>query len=378
MRWLLGLSLGYSKLQLAVGRGDGSPLRSVQREPINPNQEPAAIQLQMAAAIERFLKRAGISKGEIAGVGCGFRGNVDSVRGVIRGGPQRRGWENFPLAHWLTVNFDWPAVIFQDTEGAALAECAWGAGRGFDPLLYVHVGSQIEGALILGAGAGGAGAQPYRGAGQAADIGHLRPGGGPRFVSYPATTVNALASGVGIAQRAERTITEWNRTKELVEETFAPVNQAPIVAPSDRFGLLVRMAGPDLQNLSAETVAQAATQGDRLGRELLSDAIAALGWGIAQAITLFNPARVVIAGGLTRMPPELFFEPLKKACRSEASPQLASAWRGQGDSATGDASKLPPLEIVGAALSDAAALGGLLLAKRAFGHDPPLRAFSGE
>lgn len=394
MRWFLGLSLGYSRLQLAVGRGDGTPFRTVHGEPLDPEKEAGTLQLQTAAAIERLLNRSGIRKGEIAGVGCGFRGPVDTVNGIVRGGPHGHGWDQFPLAHWLTVNFDWPAVVIPDTQAAALAEFTWGAGHGFLPLLYVHAGSQINGALVVASGEAAGEGQPYRGLGAAVDIGHLRPGSAPRYVSYPATTVNALASGVGLVQRATRVITEREKTQELVAENFvataAPqklpggsatsgaVRQPAKASQSDRFSLLLRLAGTDLGRLSAEILAQAASQGDRLSRELLNDAAGVLGWAIAQTVTLFHPARVILGGGLSRLSSEVLIDPLRRVFRNEVSP-LLTAWRGQTDAPPGSTARVIPHDLINGTFGDSAALhGALLMAKRAFGHDPGLKAFSAE
>ena len=40
-----------------------------------------------------------------------------------------------------------------------------------------------------------------------------------------------------------------------------------------------------------------------------------IGWAIAQAITLINPARVVIGGGVSLLGDEMFLDPVRKACR---------------------------------------------------------------
>jgi len=43
-----------------------------------------------------------------------------------------------------------PVVIDTDVNGAALGEYRWGAGRGFDPLVYVTVGTGIGGGGVIG------------------------------------------------------------------------------------------------------------------------------------------------------------------------------------------------------------------------------------
>ena len=110
-----------------------------------------------------------------------------------------------------------------------------------------------------------------------------------------------------------------------------------------------------------------------------------LGWGVAQGVTLFHPARVVIGGGLSRLGLELFFEPLRRSCRAEISPQLTAGWRNSNDSvcptplAATDVPRGGGLEIVPGSLGDSATLHGVLqLAKRAFIPETTLRAISPE
>src|SRR5260370_25510144 len=82
----------------------------------------------------------------------------------------------------------------------------------------------------------------------------------------------------------------------------------------ERFSTLMKLTGGDRDQITTRLIAQAAAQGDRLSRELLADATDALGWALAQAIALVNPARIVIGGGVSLIGQELFLEPLRQAC----------------------------------------------------------------
>lgn len=71
-------------------------------------------------------------------------------------------------------------------------------------------------------------------------------------------------------------------------------------------------------------IARAAAEGDSSCRELLADATDTLGWALGQAITLINPARIVIGGGVSLIGEELFFEPVRRACRAAAFPPFTN------------------------------------------------------
>jgi fructokinase len=57
-------------------------------------------------------------------------------------------WSGADVAGPFAKAFGCPVGIETDVNGAALAECAWGAGRGHGSLLYVTVGTGIGGGYI--------------------------------------------------------------------------------------------------------------------------------------------------------------------------------------------------------------------------------------
>ena len=69
-------------------------------------------------------------------------------------------------------------------------------------------------------------------------------------------------------------------------------------------------------------VAQAATDGNEVAREVLAHACQALGWGIAQSLTLLAPNVVVIGGGVSLMDESLFLAPLRKEIDRYVFPPL--------------------------------------------------------
>jgi glucokinase len=364
MRWYLGIEIGGTKLQIAVGRGEGEPFRAVWRATVEAAQRAARIQRQIVEGVDELLGRARIDRSQIAGVAIGFGGPVDTRKGQIVTSHQVAGWENFALVKWFDANFGWPAVLHNDADTAAYAEACFGAGKGFDPVLYVTVGSGIGGGLVCGG-------EIFRGSGAGAmEIGHLRPGHSPRQVSAGGASVESIASGFGIEDRARRTIAEWEEAAVRVESRFAstdktgeretaPRNPAAQRYP-ERFATLMKFVDGERERITTRIVAQAAARGDRLSRELLSDATSTLGWALAQAITLVNPARIVIGGGVSLMGQDLFFEPVRAACQAEVFRPFAGI-----------------AEIVPAALGEEVVVyGAVALARAAFHREPALKAFA--
>jgi glucokinase len=74
--------------------------------------------------------------------------------------------------------------------------------------------------------------------------------------------------------------------------------------------LLERCEGK-LDRLTAQMISQAAGEGNEMAREVLAHACQALGWAIAQVVTLVAPQVVVVGGGVASMDESLFLAPLR-------------------------------------------------------------------
>jgi glucokinase len=265
---LLGIEVGGTKLQLGVGPGDGSALVALERLDVVAAGGAAGILRQIEATAGPLIERYSVQA-----IGCGFGGPVDRRRGRAIKSHQIEGWDDFPLADWLTRSFGVPAAIGNDCDVASLAEARFGAGRGKRVVFYVTVGTGIGGGLVIDG-------EIYSGSGMAAaEIGHLRPG--PDAAS-PEETVESIASGWGIAAAGGESTTQ--------------------------------------------RVAQAAEQGNPVARQAIERAVQTLGWAIAQTITLVAPEVVVVGGGVSLMSRSLFLDPLREQIARYGFPPLAGSY----------------------------------------------------
>ncbi|QDT51954.1 Glucokinase [Symmachiella dynata] len=309
--YALGVEIGGTKLQIGLGTLDSETIEQLWRADIDATQGAERIRTQIAQGVDELLKPRGLQHGDVAGMGIGFGGPVDADRGCTMTSHQVAGWDDFPIVDWAAKTLGIPGILQNDADTAALAEAHYGAGRGFDPVFYITVGSGIGGGLILGG-------QVYRGSGRgAAEIGHLRPGNVPRHLPYPGTTVEQIASGFGITQRARQAIADHTAAASFAaahRTAAAPemIAQAEPSAPASR---LLELTGNDPEKITTKHIATAAAAGDPFCRGLLNDATDTLGWAIAQVVTLVNPARIVIGGGVSLMGDTLFFEPVGAAYR---------------------------------------------------------------
>ncbi len=284
----LGIEIGGTKLQLGVGPDDGK-LRGLWRGTVDISAGPEGIRRQIVAAVPELLAKAGIERGNLRGVGIGFGGPVDDATHTVIKSHQIEGWDNFPLANWISEVVGLPAVLGNDADVAGLAEALHGAGKGLSPIFYITIGSGIGGGLIING-------EIYRGCGRgAAEIGHLQfqtfwlraP---KELADSPAGTLEQLASGWGIAENARRCV--------LHEQPVRSILYSKVVSCK--------------RPLTAKDVAAAARQGDVFAESLLNDSIRILADAVCHVIALLCPRRIVIGGGVALMGEKLLFEPLRR------------------------------------------------------------------
>ena len=165
-------------------------------------------------------------------------------------------------------------------------------------MFYVTVGTGIGGGLVIDGRIDGQERPAI------AEIGHLRPG--LQAVS-PQQTVESLASGLGIEQAAQR---QWAQAEAA---DSGPVDD------------LRRRCGHDPARLTTQLIAQAAGEGNPWATELLERAAEALGWAIAQTITLVAPQRVVLGGGVSLIG-DWLLERVRGHARRFVFPPLRDTW----------------------------------------------------
>lgn len=303
----LGIEIGGTKLQLGVGAGDGSELVALERLDVDPRRGALGILEAIEQTGARLLARHAVER-----IGIGFGGPVASATGVVVKSHQIAGWDGLPLGEWCRRTLGKPTQVGNDCDVAALAEARFGAGRGSRIVFYVTVGTGVGGGMVVDGRSFGA----FRPA--VAEIGHLRPG---LIAEHPEQTVEALASGWGLAAAA---------VARLTGQVSRPLHELRPRVPDSREEFqadLLARCGNRPEQLTARMLAQAAEEGNEWAAAILAQGTQALGWAVAQVITLVAPETIVVGGGVSLAGETLFFEPLRAATARYVFPPLAGSYR---------------------------------------------------
>lgn len=318
----LGIEIGGTKLQLGVGHGGARPLAALRRLQVEPQQDAEGIRGHLQRIAAPLLEQH-----DIRAVGIGFGGPVDAEAGRTITSHQIEGWTDYPLVSWCRRTFGLPVALGNDSDLAGLAEARFGAGRGHRVVFYTNIGSGIGGALVVDG-------QLYRGGGGvASELGHLRPG---LQCDRPSATVESIASGWAIAAAARNWLTDPGTPGSglhVKHEDGLPAEpgRRPSAEPHHDDEAcaadLLRRCGGAPQRLTAAMVAKAATEGNRVAREIFERACRAFGWAVAQMITLLAPDVVVLGGGVSLAGEALVFGPVRRYIRQYVFAPLRHEFR---------------------------------------------------
>lgn len=296
MALLAGIDIGGTKCAVSLGeqRGDGIRIYGKRRFPTAVGDPQAALR-DIADVLEDMLAEYdGDQRLQAIGISCG--GPLDSRQGIILSPPNLPGWDRVEAAACFSQRFGVPAALQNDANACALAEWKWGAGRGRSNIIFLTFGTGMGAGLILNG-------QLYSGANDmAGEIGHMRlEEDGP--VGYgKAGSFEGFCSGGGIAQLAQTIVSDAIRR-----------GQPPAFCPTEA----------ELPSITAQTVGEAASQGDELAIHIYTVVGRQLGRGLAVLIDILNPERIIIGSIFGRQ--RAILEPVMlESIRREALPLSAS------------------------------------------------------
>jgi glucokinase len=264
-----GIDLGGTKIEAAILSPRHKVLSSL-RHQTPTDGGPEAIAAELVQAVTEAATAAGVKPAELHGVGVGSPGVVDPDSGAVSSARNLDSWDGtFELAATLSKALGTTVRVGNDVQVATDAEFKLGAGKPYKSLLGVFWGTGVGGGLILGG-------KPWLGRGGAGEIGHVViKQDGARCPCGRRGCMEAYAGRAAMEARARKRAEKGEHTHlfKLMEERGRT-------------------------RLTSAIWERALEHGDELARELIDDAVAALGTGIASAQNLLDVEAVVIGGGL--------------------------------------------------------------------------------
>ncbi|MEV6525383.1 ROK family glucokinase [Longispora sp. NPDC051575] len=274
----IGIDVGGTKVLAGVVDADGTVIAQARRD--TPADDVGRTR-ELIVDVIRELSAAH----PVDAVGIGAAGWIDAQRSTVLYAPNL-AWRHEPLRDSVAADIDLPVVVENDANAAAWAEFRFGAGQGTDSLVLLTVGTGIGGGIVL------AGNLVRGEHGIAAEFGHTL----------------AVADGHPCGCGARGCLEQYTSGTALVRYARAAVRDGGTGPAAE----LLALVGGDVDKIDGPTVTRAARDGDPTARAAFAEIGRWLGYGMADAVQILDPAVIVVGGGVSEAG-ELLLDPARRA-----------------------------------------------------------------
>lgn len=201
------------------------------------------------------------------GIICGSPLNVK--KGTIDCPPNLPDFNGICVTELFTEKYGVPSVLLNDADACAVAEWKFGAGVGYENVIFLTCGTGFGAGLILNG-------KLYTGArGMAGEVGHVRLDSYGNCGYGKPGSCEGYLSGAGIARTAQVIISSY-------VQRGIPTSLATTIEQS--------------YSVTAKEVFEQAEKGDGCALEIFKKTATKLGETLAILVDLFNPDAIVLGG----------------------------------------------------------------------------------
>lgn len=283
--YVVGVDLGGTKMAGAVTDLSGKPLVKL-RWPTRTEEGPAAVADTLLDFIDVLIRKSGVDRRKIRGIGIGVPGIV-RPHGLVEWAPAL-GWRNLDLSTKLAGALKYPVFVENDVNLLALGEYWYGIGQGASSLVCLAVGTGVGAGIVLHG-------QLYTGAHQAAgEVCNLvvdRSFLAKDFSQFG--NLETMASGPAIARQYQSAANGNSVVQSMAAVVEIDVPEAPVTG--------------------AEVVFEEARRDNPLAQRIIEDFARNLAMAVIAITTVLDPDVIVLGGGVSQNA-GLFRERLLELC----------------------------------------------------------------
>ena len=266
---LCGVDIGGTKLSAGLVYPDGKIHDKITVFDHTSMDEMAVVNL-IKDLVMRLLSSNGFIESDLAGISMGFPGHVRYRDGITITTSNLKGFKNFPLRKEVAKNFSVPVKLDNDANAQAFCEFKYGAGRGYDNMIFLTISTGIGAGMILNR-------KVYRGlTGTAGEFGHT--------IVDPQSEYICTCGNRGCLMGIACGLTLQHRFRKLVEggmETTLPLG--------DDF---------DFSEVDGKLIKQGLDSDDPVSKAIVADCADYIGIGVYNIFQVFNPPVIILGGGL--------------------------------------------------------------------------------
>jgi predicted NBD/HSP70 family sugar kinase len=233
--------------------------------------EPGTLMKLCVYLMENLLKKAQFMDYGLSGIGISFPGFVVSTAKGNVTSENMPKWHNIPLRKMFHDRYKMPVYVDDSSRLMALAELWFGKGKGCDNFIVADLGFGIGCGIVIDR-------KIFRGSGdKSGEIGHtLVDVDGPLCTCGSHGCIESFSAGWALGLQAQEIMKKHKNT--LLRET----------------------AGNAAEGINFKQVILAANLGDPYCAKILSRAGEYIGIGLSNALSFFNPEKLIIGGRLSQ------------------------------------------------------------------------------
>lgn len=281
-KYSIGIDLGGTKiLGGIVEKNTGKVLFKVKKKTKKEKGEKK-ISEKLFETIDELLSESNVKKEEISSIGIGVAGQVDRKNGILISAVNLK-CKNINLKEIIEERYNIKTYIGNDVEVATIGEVKFGAGRGYDDIVCIFVGTGIGSSIVENG-------KIRRGAsGTAGEIGHIIVDlNGRNCACGGSGCLEAYASRSAIESRILGAIKKGRKS-------------------------IITELAPKLTSISSKHIKQSLDAHDEVVSQYVTEAIDYLSGGIASVMNFYNPKLVILGGGLIQSIDKIYLNTINLA-----------------------------------------------------------------
>jgi len=278
MNYFLGIDFGGTEIKIGIINESGT-IVAKDKYTTEITKTGEEIVAHIADCALELIEKSGVEKSAIKGAGIGSPGLLDPEKGllkVVTNVPQLNG---INFAEGIGSHLGIPAFLDNDVNAMTLGEFFFGAAKGYKHVIGLTLGTGVGGGIVLNG-------ELHRGASfTAGELGHM------------SIDTDGLYCPCGNYGCLERYI-----GKDGIVTRFTTFKNKGIATSIDNY--------LEDGKITPKAIAMAATDGDKLSIEVLTETGKILGIALATLTNVLNPEIFVIGGGIANAG-DLILEPAR-------------------------------------------------------------------
>ena len=222
-----------------------------------------------ADAIDALLAENSLTVKDLYGIGIGSPGLISSKTGVIECAYNLE-WFKAPIVDMLKKRFDTKILLSNDANVAALGEVIFGAGKPYDDVIMVTLGTGVGAGVIIDK--------------------KLYEGGESKGTELGHTTL--ILGGEPCSCGRNGCLESYVSATALIRDTKRAMEK-------NKDSLMWTLAEGSIDNVNGMTAFTAYKQGDKTAIEVVNTFVMYLSEGLMNFMNIFRPQAIIIGGGIS-------------------------------------------------------------------------------